>query len=101
MSLPDPTLRDCVAPWVTYCRRFNRPTGIGPQNKIWIDCGLFVSATRVMFNGHDVSAPAPGQRLEITDLLRPHNELRIVIPAESFATASLAAAAELTIEADA
>lgn len=98
VSLPDLRLRNCVAPWVTYCRRFNRPTGIGSRDKIWVACGLFDFATRVTLNGQELSA---GQRLEITDMLRPHNELRIVIPAESFARASLAATAELSIEAEA
>lgn len=100
ISLPDTALRDCAAPRVTYCRQFNRPSGIGPEDRIWIDCDLFASATRVLLNGQEIPSPEPGQRLEITDLLRPHNELRVVVAAESFAKASLAAVAELTIETD-
>lgn len=101
VSLPDSALRDCVAPWVIYCRQFNRPTGIGPESKIWIDCDLFASAARLLLNGREFPSSEPGQRLEITDLLRPHNELRVVVAAESFAKASVAAVAELMIETDA
>lgn len=101
MSLPDASLRDCVAPWVTFLRHFNRPTGIGPNDRVWIDCGLFASATRGVLNGRDFILPPSGERLEVTDLLRPHNELRVVIPRESFARASTAATAEMTIDAEA
>jgi len=101
VSLPDTALRDCVAPWVIYCRQFNRPTGVGPESKIWIDCDLFASAARLLLNGRELPSAEPGQRLEITNLLRPHNELRVVVHAESFAKASQAAVAGLTIETDA
>lgn len=101
MSLPDASLCDCVAPWVTYLRHFNRPTGIGPNDRVWIDCGLFASAMRGVLNGRDINLPPSGERLEVTELLRPHNELRVVIPRESFARASTAEVAELAIDAEA
>jgi hypothetical protein len=101
VSLPDASLCDCVAPWVTYRRNFNRPTGIGPNDRVWLGCSLFASATRGVLNGRDFNLPPSGQPLEVTDMLRPHNELRVVIPRESFASASTAAVAELTIDSEA
>lgn len=101
MSLPDASLRDCAAPWVIFLRHFNRPTGIGPTERVWLDCSLFALASRGVLNGRDIRLPPSGQRLEVTELLRAHNELRVVIPRESFARASTAAVAELTIDAEA
>lgn len=70
-------------------RRFGRPTGLGPADRIWlvIDSAAGASAGHVrgdvLVNG--VALPSLGgtgvRRADIAPLLRPRNELVVAVPA--------------------
>ncbi len=91
VSLPDQTLIHCDAASITYRRSFNRPSGINQQTAVLLDCGLLPLATTARLNGQPIVIPEAGFP-QIRSLLRPHNELEIVLSSDCYAEASLASA---------
>jgi hypothetical protein len=92
VSLPDLSLNDVSVKQVTFQRRFNRPTGLSDSDKVAIHCGLLTAAAEIAFNDVAISVPTQPM-LDISRLLMPHNELRVLIAAEQFQVASRASAA--------
>jgi hypothetical protein len=95
VKLPDRGVAFCDAPMALFERRFNSPTGLTPESTVVLDCGLFGCADSIRFNGLVVGGPTES-RLDITELLRPHNELLLLIKKDHFSAAA-EATAELVI----
>ncbi len=70
-------------------RRFNRPSGLGPTQRVWIVvAGIEASGTAAL-NGQVIGALC-GQAdrpsaFEVTHLLRPHNQLELELAAPPLA----------------
>jgi hypothetical protein len=97
VTLPDSFLAGCHADFVTMSRRFNRPTGLDDGSTVVLDCGLLPCADSAVLNGTSLGPNADGTA-DITDLLRPHNELEMTISKERFAAASVASARLLIVD---
>lgn len=97
VSLPDASLAQCDAAEVTYRRNFNRPTGLESGSCVWLNSALLPLARSVELNGHSLT-PLDSDRVEITSLLRPHNELLVSLQREAYLAASQAAASLQIIE---
>lgn len=95
VKLPDQGVAFCAAPMALFERRFNSPTGLTPDSTVVLDCGLFGCADSIRINGLVLEGPTES-RLDITELLRPHNELLLLIKKERFSEAA-EATAELVI----
>ena len=97
VTLPDSFLAGCHADSVTMSRRFNRPTGLDDGSSVVLDCGLLHCADWAALNGTSLG-PNEGGTADITDLLRPHNELEVTISKKRFAAASVASARLLIVD---
>jgi hypothetical protein len=78
-------------------RGFHQPTGVEGSQRVWlsIDAGPAFSIDAVALNGTPLEvANASALRIDITDLLRPHNELVLEL---GLAHGGQAPAEELTI----
>lgn len=65
-------------------RPFHRPTGLGPDVRVWIVLQGFSAAGTVTLNGQTLGRLDPEQpecRLDATESLRPQNELTIELEA--------------------
>jgi len=91
VTLPDSFLAGCQADAVTMSRRFNRPTGLEDGSAVVLDCGLLPCAESAALNGTPLRANEGGT-VDVTDSLRPHNELEVTISKARFAAASVASA---------
>lgn len=92
VSLPDDSLADCPDLFVTYSRRFNRPSGLEETTAVWLVSDLLGLAGEVRLNGVPLVLLADAERVEIRADLLPHNELRITVARDQFAAASRATA---------
>ncbi|TVP99056.1 MAG: hypothetical protein EA381_10845 [Planctomycetaceae bacterium] len=92
VSLPDGSLADCSDRFVTYSRRFNRPSGLEESTAVWLVSGLLGLADDVRLNGVPLAPSADAERVEIRTHLLPHNELRVKVARDQFAAASRATA---------
>jgi len=97
VTLPDSFLADCQAGRVTMSRRFNRPTGLDDRSAVVLDCGLLLCADWAALNGETLAVSEDGTA-DITDRLRPHNELEVAIPKAQFLAASSASARLLIVD---
>jgi hypothetical protein len=95
VKLPDRGVALSDSPVALFERRFNSPTGLTPESTVVLHCGLLGCADSIRFNGLVVEGPTES-RLDITELLRPHNELLLLIKKDHF-TAAAEATAELVI----
>jgi hypothetical protein len=98
VSLPDRSLLQCDASRVTYQRHFNRPTGLSDRTSVLLNCGLLPLSETAVLNGQPLKIPRAGLP-DITSLLRPHNELKLVLHTDRYAEASSASAQLLITEA--
>lgn len=92
VSLPDDSLAGCPDRFVTYSRRFNRPSGLEETTAVWLVSDLLGLADEVRLNGVLVVPAADAERVEIRANLLPHNELRITVARDQFLAASRASA---------
>jgi hypothetical protein len=92
VSLPDDSLADCPDRFVTYSRRFNRPSGLEETTAVWLVSDLLGLAGEVRLNGVPLVLLADAERVEIRADLLPHNELRITVARDQFVAASRATA---------
>lgn len=70
-----------------YSRRFNRPTGIDPHERVWLCCDGADPSARVSLGEHELGhilGYALPWEADVTTHLAPHNELIIeVLPADA------------------
>lgn len=97
VALPDSFLAGCQADSVMMSRRFNRPTGLEDGSAVLLDCGLLLCAETAALNGAPLEANEGGA-VDVTDRLRPHNELEVTISKARFAAASVASARLLIVD---
>ncbi len=80
--LPRGSLSVEAAPGVRCTRRFNAPTNLDADERVWLICDEVEHRARFMINGHDlglVEGPQVQPRLDLTDVLQPHNVLEIEV----------------------
>lgn len=84
VELPDQG--DEVTKQATYRRRFNRPTGLEPDQSVWLIIHKWSgSLESVSVNGQLVPPDESGDetRFEITSMLQLHNELELILMANN------------------
>jgi hypothetical protein len=91
VSLPDTSLLGCEAPTVTYQRRFNRPSGLSETATVHLHCGLLPLATEIRFNGELQAVPS-APLIDLSNSLKPHNVIEMVIEKSRFGPAATASA---------
>src|SRR5205823_5242849 len=66
---------------VRFRRRFGCPTNVDADERVWLTCAGVADLAEVALNGNALGGPAgPGAfEFEVTDLLRPRNELVLVV----------------------
>lgn len=96
VSLPDASLVQCEAPEVVYRRSFNRPTGLEAKTVVMLVSDLLILANAVRLNDQPLSATSG--EVEITPLLRTHNELLVTLQRDAYRAASQAVASLQIIE---
>ncbi len=82
-------LGDDFAGRVRYTRRFNRPTNLEPDERVWLVVAAVDHQARLALNGQpfaELSTGAAAARDDITPLLRLHNvlEIEVTLPAETY-----------------
>jgi hypothetical protein len=63
---------------VRWRRRFNRPTGLGPREQVWLVLEGFRPPVDVLLNQHPLGSLPPAKsttRFDVTSLLELRNEL--------------------------
>ncbi len=64
-------------------RHFNRPTGLDPQQRVWIVMKRIAGRGHAAVNGcplgHFGDEPGVPCRFDVTDLLRLHNQLELTV----------------------
>ena len=87
--------------FVTYRRAFNRPSGLGPDDRVWLAIARFGDCSiRVLLNDTSIfhgDAPQP-LRIDVTRHLDHTNQLTIQLTAESPLNAVLDGEVTLQIE---
>ncbi|NLX97029.1 MAG: hypothetical protein GXY83_12715 [Rhodopirellula sp.] len=66
---------------VQWRRKFNRPSGLGPEQRIWIEVKNRSRGVAVYLNGRhlgETPAGAEAVRFELTGLLDLHNEITLM-----------------------
>lgn len=91
VSLPDGSLASCGASTVTYQRRFNRPTGLSESMVVQLHSELLILGTVIRFNGESLPVPRD-PFIDLSDHLKPHNWIEIVIARPQFQLAATASA---------
>ena len=75
--------RELGAPPAVRCtRRFNAPTNLDPDERVWLLCDAVETRAHFELNGHrlgTLEGHHPRPRLDLTDVLQPHNVLAIEI----------------------
>lgn len=61
-------------PGGAHVRRFGWPTALDPHERVWLVCPELPAASTVELNG---AALEPAPATDVSDRLRPRNELRI------------------------
>jgi len=87
VSLPDEVPIAATTVFVVYTRRFNRPSGLGVEHRVELECSLRIAANAASLNGHPIVV-GDESAFDITTLLLPHNELTFTVPAPLIADAS-------------
>ncbi|MCA9137598.1 MAG: hypothetical protein KDB00_12590 [Planctomycetales bacterium] len=100
--MPDDLSRDvCDCRQVTYRRTFNRPTGLGTGDRVWLLIDQFSGdSIKVMINDIQIHA-AEGThlaRVELTSHLEPTNRLVVGLSGSPASPAVLSGAVSLQIE---
>jgi hypothetical protein len=104
--LRDPWQCDCLTTGATrWSRVFHRPTGLEPDDALWLVCSGLPAEAQVILNGKELSRDATsGQapsacatgvppvlsahQYEVTTLLADTNQVELVIPSDSAPPAS-------------
>lgn len=75
-------------------RRFGRPSGLGPDDRVLLVATSATTAADVSLNGAPLPPITAGGRWEqdVSGLLRDRNELSVLVPADLFAAAPFTAA---------
>jgi hypothetical protein len=71
-----------AAPGVRCSRRFNAPSNLDAEERVWLLCDAVEHRARFTINGHSlgmVEGPQAQPRLDITGHLQPHNQLVVEI----------------------
>lgn len=71
-----------AAPGVRCSRRFNAPSNLDADERVWLLCDAIEHRARFTLNGHSlgmVEGPQAQPRLDLTDHLQPHNQLVVEI----------------------
>lgn len=77
------------APWevseapggTQHVRRFGRPRTLDATEQVWLVCESLPGGSHVEINGASLGTPSGGPfSADITSVLKPRNELRIVVP---------------------
>ena len=76
VSFPDLLPIDPATSFLAYVRKFNSPTGLNDDDRIDLDCSMLVGANFITINGHSI-APVDSPTIDISGLLKRHNELMI------------------------
>lgn len=90
--LPDDQPLDDRSVYVTYERRFNRPSNLGPSEQVWLCTELLGSCQRVAINEQRLPHADSMLEVELTYQLLPHNYLQIFMTRQSAVSASTATA---------
>ena len=100
--MPDEAPLDCsVDNPVTYRRAFNRPTGLAPEDRVWLSIEHFsANSIQVLLNGTPVYQTDTGNslRLDLTPFLEPTNQLSVQLNASAASLAALDGPVSLQIE---
>ena len=62
---------------VTHRRKFGRPRTLGPGERVWLVCDAVPGPATVALNGEPIGTAAGPFSADITDLMRPRNEVAI------------------------
>lgn len=71
-----------AAPGVRCTRRFNAPSNLDAEERVWLLCDAVEHRARFTLNGHSlgmVEGPCAQPRIDLTDALLPHNVLEIEV----------------------
>lgn len=90
--LPDDQPLDERSIFVTYERRFNRPSNLEPHEQVWLRTELLMHCHRVAINEQRLPLAAGAAEVELTTQLLPHNYLQIFLDRQSAIVASTATA---------
>ncbi len=75
VDVPD-DMADVGAGCVEYERRFNRPTGIDVETRVWLDVGGWSGRLcEVRLNDEPLELGRPPFRVDVTDKIAAHNRL--------------------------
>lgn len=97
VALPDENPIAATTALIVYTRRFNRPSGLGMNHRVELECSLRIAANAASLNGHAIVV-GDDSTIDVTSLLRPHNELKFTVPA-SLITSACSGTARLVITA--
>lgn len=62
---------------VTHRRKFGRPRSLDPGERVWLICDAVPGPAAVSLNGEPLGEAAGPFSADITDLMRPRNDLTI------------------------
>lgn len=70
---------------VRWSRVFHRPTGLEPDDELWLVCSGLPPGVSVAMNGSPLAAPNPAApyQFNVTTLLAESNRIELVIPSDS------------------
>jgi hypothetical protein len=89
--LRDPWQCDCLTTGATrWSRVFHRPTGLEPDDALWLVCSGLPAETSVTLNGTLLARNAgdASHQYEVTPLITETNKVELVIPSDSAPPAS-------------
>ncbi len=78
--------------YVTYERRFNRPSNLEPHEQVWLRTELLSQCQRVAINEQRLPIAAGAMEVELTSHLLPHNYLQIFMDRQTAEAARTATA---------
>ncbi len=90
--LPDDLTLDDRSIYVTYERRFNRPSNLEPHEQVWLRTELLLQCQRVALNEQRLPHMEAMLEIELTSCLLPHNYLQIFMDRQTAEAARTATA---------
>jgi hypothetical protein len=92
IMLPDENPIAESTEFMVYTRRFNCPSGLSDKHRVDLECELLNGACTATVNKHFLSETDGAASIEITHLLKPHNELKFKLPSRQIESARVATA---------
>jgi hypothetical protein len=86
VDVPEPAVVAAAEPTasklaqMSYCRNFNAPTGLEASSRVYLRVSEWVGKLdRISLNGQVLDAAGSPFEADITDWIRPHNRIEIVL----------------------